>query len=864
MNLLKKVTVTLLCLLGGCSATSQTAPAADGQKPIVVESGRTASLQTVTVTPSEQVKLALATLNNWLNKATNQTPNKNRPVEFFLGVAGQDQWPQPLAGWIEKLQKEQSSEAYVVVSERAANRIYLIGNSEKALKPAVYGYLHTLGFRWYFPGDKWTFIPHNPDLFQVPTGITTPAFVRRTMFGTGGQGPKGLPADPDLKVAREWQLWQERNRFGGEVVPTGHSGDQILSNAANRAVFEQHPEWRAMLNGQRVPMSKQFKFCHSNPEFQKWFVANRLQELERSLARDPNTLGVSVDPSDSGGHCTCPDCMKIGNGSVSDRVFLMANLTARAVAEKFPGKRVGINAYNLHAAVPSYPLEPNVYVQVIPYAFQRTGMSPEELLGAWGQAKSGNMGVYDYWSITDWAHCQPSLNYDRTIPAKIRLWHKNRLDGVGLESTYSSGAIGLQAYIASRLLWNPEEDVTALANEFFEQMFGKAQLPMRRMMDRWGSEYRLTAQELALSYLDLGEAMTLAGGNPAVQARIRDYIGYVFYLQRMLEFQEAKPEDKLQAALRWLSTIWGIHDSEMVQSYRMHMLIANRLVTGTQREELQKIWSHKDPKAAGWKDWKPLDAATLDGILKEGIASHPVLYQPTFYSLDKLRPFTGDATNLPEWVTTGSRFSAGQFLVWRDKISSPVQINIADTPLTVKVTISRYNDSTPLTQQEYGPSNWVDLPVPTEAGCFQIRIQPGGTISYALRAKPNAYLTALNTVEVRQPTSTTAFYVAPGQKSVVLHLPGSPGKTRFFDGDNKPVKANDGVLKVIPVPTGQDGKIWSLRGYHGNRNQPITFLNGPRLYGFSRTGMLAPEKPVAQDKAPTAPTDDAPEDAGDE
>lgn len=850
MKLSCNAALVLLCLLGGCTATSQTAPAADAKT----------NTATAHNSAGEEIVKATALLESWLTQAG--VPAQNQ-AEFIVGVAGQSQWPAAVATWVEKLNHETATQAYVVVNDRAARRIYLIGKTAHALKPAVYGYLHALGFRWYFPGEKWTAVPQNPDLFQVPNGLVIPAFIRRTMFGTGGMGPKHLPADPDLKVAEAWKLWQEQNRFGGEIVPTGHAGDQILSVAANRAVFEQHPEWRAMQGGQRVPMSNQFKFCHSNPEFQKWFVANRLQELERALTRNPDALGISVDPSDGGGHCECPECLKIGNGSVSDRVFLMANLTAHAVAEKFPGKRVGINAYNQHAAVPSYPLEPNIYVQIIPYAFQRTGLSPQELIAAWGRKKADNMGVYDYWSITDWAHCQPSLDYNRTTPAKVRLWHKNRLDGVGLESTYSAGAIGLQAYIAARLFWNINEDENALANEFFELMFGKAQVPMRRMLDRWAGEYRLTAQELALSYRDLDQAMVLAADSPAVQARIRDYTGYVFYLQRMLQFQETKPGDKLQAALQWLNAIWGIHESGMVQSYRMHMLIANRLIGGTYKDELQKNWPHNNPKAPAWSQWKPLDATALDRILKAGLDSYPVLYQPAFYTLDKLRPLNGDAAHVPEWVTTGSRFAAGRFLVWRDKPASPIQINIGNTPLTVKVTITRYNDSNPLHQQDYGPGSNLDLPVPAEPGIYQIIVRPAGTVSYALRARPDAHLTALGSVEVRQPASTTAFFVAPGQKKVVLHLPGNSHKTQFFDGDNKPVQVNDGVLKVIPVPPGQDGKIWSLRGYNGNRTQPITFLNGPRVYGFSRTGILVPENPVALDEA-TTPTPDANQESADE
>ena len=51
-------------------------------------------------------------------------------------------------------------------------------------------------------------------------------------------------------------------------------------------------------------------------------------------------------------------------GSVSDRAFGLANEVARAVAREHPGKMVGMLAYNDHCEPPSFPLEPNVYVQL--------------------------------------------------------------------------------------------------------------------------------------------------------------------------------------------------------------------------------------------------------------------------------------------------------------------------------------------------------------------------------------------------------------------------------------------------------------------------------------------------------------------
>lgn len=785
----------------------------------------------------EAGEAAAGELSQWLEKSGGESG-------VVLGVADEGEWPGVVKPWLEKLNKEVKREAYVIVPDKASGRVYIVGRTAKALMPAVYGYLYDLGFRWYFPGERWTHVPRSPDLFAVTPGVVAPAFTRRTFFGSGGFGPK-LPGDPEAVVAGNWRDWLACNRFGGDVVPTGHAGDHIISR--HREVFVQHPEFRAEVNGERVPADKQFQFSYGNPGLQKWYVENRLSELAAALEKNPEVMGISTDPADGGSpHCESPESLALG--TVSDRVFTLTNLTAKAVAERFPGKMVGINAYNKHAAVPNIPLEPNIYVQVIPYAFQRTGMTAEEMLAAWGKKKSSNLGVYDYWNITDWAHCEPRLDYDRTIPQKIRFWRDNHLDGVGIESTYSAGSMGLQAYVASRLLWNPDEDVKALTDEFFEQMFGPAQKPIRRMLDRWAAEYRLTPQEIGLSYRDLDEAQKLAEGNAAIEARIEDYIGYVYYLQHMLEFAEAQGKDaRKETALQLIDALWKTHPSGMAQSYRMHRLVNMRMAGKELGEELHAEWSPKDTETPGWQNWKPWEQGALKQVLAEGLKKYPVLYQPAYFDISELKPMTGNPAGETEtaWVEAGLRFGASTMAVFRGEAGDPgMELKVADKGnLKVRVEVARAEKPTEvISRLEIGAGDWTGIPLPETPGVYQIKLQPMGTLPYLVRAHASACLTALNMVECRSPKETLTFYVPPGQKVIAFHAPNvGKGQMEFFDGDGEKVESNPGVLKVIPVPEGQDGKVWALKGYAGNRSQQLTFLNGPRVYGFSRDGMLVPK-----------------------
>ena len=167
-----------------------------------------------------------------------------------------------------------------------------------------------------------------------------------------------------------------------------------------------------------------------NKEFQQFFVNDRLKDLKRALdSVNPGTqqnMSTSIEPADGLGYCVCESCRKLG--SPTDRTFTLANITAKAVAEKYPGNYVNIYAYGNNADVPTIPVEPNVYVLVIPYGFQRTGMSGDDLLERWAQKKKNNLGVYDYWAIPDWdLSLPPRMNYLKDVPEKIRFWHKQHV-----------------------------------------------------------------------------------------------------------------------------------------------------------------------------------------------------------------------------------------------------------------------------------------------------------------------------------------------------------------------------------------------------------------------------------------------------
>ena len=512
--------------------------------------------------PGKDLKASLDDLEQTLRKVTGQPFT----IEGELGTTGivvlrADNESIPAS--VRKALEGKGREAYHLQPE--GDRLWISANADMGLVHGIYAYLDQLGCRWFFPSERWTIMPRRDDIRLKETSTSQPGFACRMFFGTGGFGG-ALPCDPKLSLQARWMEWQRRNHIGGEFLIAGHSGEGF--NVKHKTILEEHPEYRAMVNGERVLYSLISKFCSSNPDVVKLYIADRIASHKQTVKLDPEgprTFAVSVEPADGGGHCECPECRKIG--TASDRVFHVANQVAKALAAEYPQAKVSLLAYNEHAKVPSIKLEPNVFVMVTPYAFQRTGLTPDQLIDAWA-GKVNQMSIYDYWSIPDWSRDLPTFDFFKAGSTRLRSWPDRKIVGFSCESTFSGGAMGPAWYVLGRLAWNPKADHAANIDEFFKLAFGPSEKPMRRMMERWADGFCLTSHELALAFRDVDEAWKLAEGRPEVQARVADYGRYVEYMRLWMAYLDAKLDARHDRALKLLEYMYNIYDSAMIHAFR--------------------------------------------------------------------------------------------------------------------------------------------------------------------------------------------------------------------------------------------------------------------------------------------------------
>ncbi|MGA2501900.1 MAG: DUF4838 domain-containing protein, partial [Tepidisphaeraceae bacterium] len=221
-------------------------------------------------------------------------------------------------------------EAYVIRTE--PGRMRLIGATDLGVSHTAFRLLESLGCRWFFPGQTWEVVPRRPELTVGLNEASRPAILaRRIWYGYGffPDDSSKAGAGRDARSAADYRDWARHNRMASSfTVSAGHAWQSIILH--NRAVFEAHPEYLALVKGKRQGE----QLCVSNPKVRELAIAYAREQLSKNPAADM----VSMECPDGDGQCECDECRKLG--SVSDRVFGLANDVATMVAREFPGKMV--------------------------------------------------------------------------------------------------------------------------------------------------------------------------------------------------------------------------------------------------------------------------------------------------------------------------------------------------------------------------------------------------------------------------------------------------------------------------------------------------------------------------------------------
>ena len=168
------------------------------------------------------------------------------------------------------------------------------------------------------------------------------------------------------------------------------------------------------------------------------------------------------------------------------------NQVADAIKDEFPDKYVGTFAYRYtrHAPTGIVPRD-NVVIRLcsieccLLHDFEGCGMNQPFMkdLQDWS-AIAKNLYIWDY--ATDFSYyCLPVANL-RLLQSKIKTFCDHNAMGMLEQGDYQTRTCELKelrAYLVSKLMWNPDEDVEAIIREFTDGYYGPAGRYIREYID---------------------------------------------------------------------------------------------------------------------------------------------------------------------------------------------------------------------------------------------------------------------------------------------------------------------------------------------------------------------------------------------
>ena len=367
---------------------------------------------------------------------------------------------------------------------------------------------------------------------------------------------------------------QLEERHGGKI----RFGGGLFVHTFYRLVppdefFADHPEYYSLIDGERQIGYSQL--CLTNPDVLR-IVTERVLAAIRS---DPTARLFSVSQNDWDGHCQCDTCMEIEEREESPAGPLIhfVNQVAEAVEAEFPDVWIETLAYQYtrkppktirprHNVVPrlctiecdfSLPLDESAYPQNVRFVEDIRGWS----------AITDKLYVWDY-TTNFHNYVGPHPNFP-AIPGNIRFFRDNRVVGL-FEQGANEGPHAefgeLRSWLIAKLLWNPDQPVEPLLDDFFAGYYGAAAGPIRQYFDE--------LQTLAL--------------DPEITVRIFDALHGRWLTREFVERAEAlwteaerlaadDPDLLRRVRMSGITTLWA-RVKLMGAPERVHVIDGGRLV----------------------------------------------------------------------------------------------------------------------------------------------------------------------------------------------------------------------------------------------------------------------------------------------
>lgn len=404
---------------------------------------------------------------------------------------------------------------------------------------AVYEFLEREGVRWYWPGELGEVVPQK-DSIALPEVdlVVEPDFVVRRYFG-----PAYMQMTPDDL------LWGRRLRTN-QAYPVLGPGSQVHGM---RGIFghekmkEAHPEYYALYGGERLNTPSHAHICWTSDG-----VMEEAVNYARAVFDLLDAPSVDFWPEDGIRMCECDGCSELSN---SDAVFGFLDRAARQLYETHPDRLVTSGAYSSYRLPPENvdKFPPNV---VIIMAYARPGLDELE---TWGMAGATYEELFEGWAskvepgnlITNSNHRSPAVLMPRSLVVDLQNrkgrslgdWNEvGHTQGTAIHGelmggretgrqTWVLGPHHLNMYVNAKYLWDVDQDLDELLEEYYEAFYGPAAGSMREALEFAEASYTRGQGRAGLS---LDNRITLVQKLDAA----REEAGETIYAERIAYLSE--------------------------------------------------------------------------------------------------------------------------------------------------------------------------------------------------------------------------------------------------------------------------------------------------------------------------------------
>jgi hypothetical protein len=368
----------------------------------------------------------------------------------------------------------------------AGDRICIVGGPVRGTLYGVYELLERYwGCRWY--ASFHSVIPKRKSLSLEPMDDTRkPAFVLREpywwemRYGDFAARCRANGHGMDLEAQHGGKI-----RFGRDMFC--HTFYDMVPPAE---FFESHPEYFSFFDGKRQVGRSQL--CLTNADVLRIVTERTLA----AIRADPTAQLFSVSQNDWAGRCKCERCMEIETreDAPAGPLIHFVNQVAERVEKEFPGVWIETLSYWYTRKPPkTIRARHNVAIRLstIFCDFSRplnrnahpdTALFVEELRGWSGL--TGQLIVWDY-TTNFHNYVGPHPNFGAMVE-NIRLFRDRGATGV-FEQGANDGPHAefgeLRAWLIAKLLWNPDQPVEGLLDDFFAGYYGVAAAPIRAYFD---------------------------------------------------------------------------------------------------------------------------------------------------------------------------------------------------------------------------------------------------------------------------------------------------------------------------------------------------------------------------------------------